>query len=313
MHEADITIAEPSDIDDDQLTSTEVLNSLPGRTKIHRFVSVCRLVRILSRTLDVLYTHNKRKQASTKIEQMNRICCEHLLDQLDFSFEETPDDIPDPDSDDPTDLAILSSFANEQILYHYIRWLIHRPGLALPQHDPQYAQCLQISTEAASAIVRTVNVYHRAAAFIKSNPASHPCTIFIAGLTPLYRTFLLKSMPATIPMLGYSADADLEACQHTLRALAVMSHDHSDVVRRRVFQNLVSKVFEDDHEECKNFKLTPNSLILTRGLQYVDLRVSSPSAKARSPDQATLPTRVRVENWISLDIRSTTMNNALSI
>ena len=72
LHEADITIAEPSDIDDEYLTSTKVLNSLPGRTKIHRFVSVCRLVRILSRTLDVLYTHNKRRHASTRIEQMVR-------------------------------------------------------------------------------------------------------------------------------------------------------------------------------------------------------------------------------------------------
>ena len=72
LHEADITIAEPSDVDDDQLTTTEILNSVPGRTKIHRFVSVCRLVRILSRTLDVLYAHNKRKLASTRIEAMVR-------------------------------------------------------------------------------------------------------------------------------------------------------------------------------------------------------------------------------------------------
>lgn len=86
LHEADITIAEPSDIDDDQLTATEVLNAVPGRTKVHRFVTICRLCRILSRVMDVLYTHNKRKQASMKIEQMNRLCCEHLLDQLDFSL-----------------------------------------------------------------------------------------------------------------------------------------------------------------------------------------------------------------------------------
>lgn len=74
LHEADITVAAPSDIDDDCLTTTEVRNALPGRTKIHRFVSVCQLIRILSRTLDVLYTHNKRKQASTRIEQMASGC-----------------------------------------------------------------------------------------------------------------------------------------------------------------------------------------------------------------------------------------------
>lgn len=70
LHEADITISEPSDIDDEFLTSTKVLSAIPGRTKMHRFVNVCRLIRILSRTVDVLYTHNKRKHASTRIEQM---------------------------------------------------------------------------------------------------------------------------------------------------------------------------------------------------------------------------------------------------
>lgn len=52
-------------------------------------------------------------------------------------------------------------------------------------------------------------------------------------------------------MLGFSAEADLEACKQTLNVLAVMSHDHADVVRQRVYQKLVSKVFGDDHEECK--------------------------------------------------------------
>lgn len=103
----DITVLEPTDVDDEQLTTSEIRQSVPGRSKIHRFVSVCRLSRILSRVLDVLYSHNRRKHASTRIEQMvghfhpvrreahadvdeNRLCCEHLLDQLDFSFEETP-------------------------------------------------------------------------------------------------------------------------------------------------------------------------------------------------------------------------------
>ncbi|KAI6793590.1 hypothetical protein KC332_g16796, partial [Hortaea werneckii] len=117
LHEADITIAEPSDIDDEHLTPTEVLNHVPSRTKIHRFVTMCRLCRILSRVMDVLYTHNKRKQASTRIEQMNRLCCEHLLDQLDFSYTEIPDDLPEADAQSPSEQAILASYANEQLLY----------------------------------------------------------------------------------------------------------------------------------------------------------------------------------------------------
>lgn len=70
LHEADITVAEPSDIDDDQISENGVAEGLPGPTKIHRFISVCRLVRILSRVLDALYTTTQRKQASTRIAQM---------------------------------------------------------------------------------------------------------------------------------------------------------------------------------------------------------------------------------------------------
>lgn len=178
LHEADIQIAEPSDVDDEQLTTTEIRPALPGKTKIHRFISVCRLARILSRSLDVLYTHNKRKFASTKIEQMNRICCEHLLDQLDFSFEEVPDDLPEADSEDIEDLAMLASFVNEHLLYHYIRWLIHRPGLALPRHESQFAACLQNATEAASALLRTSSRYSKVLPYIKIVPGGHPLVIF---------------------------------------------------------------------------------------------------------------------------------------
>lgn len=159
----------------------------------------------------------------------NRLCCDHLLDQLDFSFEETPDDMPEPDCEDPNDLAILASYANEQLLYHYIRWLIHRPGAALPQKDPHFAPCLQASTEAASAITRTAHMYHRVMPFIKANPTCHPCTLFIAALSPLYRTTLLRATPGTIPMLGYSPEDDLQACQHALTGLEMSAHDHSDV------------------------------------------------------------------------------------
>ncbi|KAF2484144.1 fungal-specific transcription factor domain-containing protein [Neohortaea acidophila] len=246
LHEVDITVLEPTDVDDEQLTTTEIRQSIPGRSKIHRFVSVCRLSRILSRVLDVLYSHNKRKHASTRIEQMNRLCCEHLLDQLDFSFEETPDDIPDPDTEDPAELAILASYAHEQILYYYIRWLIHRPGVTLSRTDPQFALSLQIATEAAAGLLRVMSTYKRACAFLNANPAVPPCTIFIAALTPLYRTTLLRSQSGTLSAIGYSAEADFTACQEAAAILAEKSHCHSDVVRRRVLQDLVRRVFSQD-------------------------------------------------------------------
>lgn len=90
---------------------------------------------------------------------------------------------------------------------------------------------------------------------MKGNPACHPYTLFVAGLTPLYRTALLKSASIKIPILGYSAEADLQACKAAMGALSVMSHDHADVVRQRVYQDLVSKLFGNDHEEVRELKL----------------------------------------------------------
>ena len=245
LHEADVTIAEPSDIDDEYLTQTEVRPCLPGRTKIHRFVSTCRLARILSRVIDVLYTQNKRKQASSKIDQMHRLCCEHLLDQLDFSFEEVPDDLPDPNSEEPADLAVVASFANEQLLYHYIRWLIHRPGLSFEVAEPQFSTCLQIATEAASAILRTADTYQRTLSYNELSPAGHPITIFVASLTPIYRTVLGKANRTTQYPLGRSAEEDRQACRHGLDALTSETYDKADQVRRIQLHQIMAKVFGD--------------------------------------------------------------------
>ena len=55
-------------------------------------------------------------------------------------------------------------------------------------------------------------------------------------------------------MVGYSAEEDLQACQNALANLEFAAKDHSDTVRRRVLQNLVTKVFGDDHEELKRLE-----------------------------------------------------------
>lgn len=87
----------------------------------------------------------------------------------------------------------------------------------------------------------------------------------VAALTPLYRTTLLKRNPMTIPNIGYSSDHDLEACQHSMSALA-SSRDHSDVVRRRVLQDLMKKVFHDHEERKPNPSPISPFFIKPRGL-----------------------------------------------
>lgn len=251
LHEADITIAEPNDVDDDKLTSTGVSESLPGESKIHRFISVCRLARILSRVLDVLYTTKRRKQASTKIEQMNRLCCDHLLESLDFSANEVPEDVPDPNAEGVEDLAIMASYANEQMLFHYVRWLIHRPGLSLPHQQVSFGSCLQTATEAASSMLKLADTYQRVVPYIRLNPAAHPMTLFIASLTPLYRTALHKSQPHVTNTRDYNNDEDEEAIQHGLNTLRFCAWDRADTLRISMLEQLVEKWFRHKHGRRK--------------------------------------------------------------
>jgi hypothetical protein len=165
-------------------------------------------------------------------------------------------------------------------------------------------------------MVRTVNVYIKAIMFIQDHPACHPYTVFVAGLTPLYRTALLKAMPTTIPMLGYSAEADLEACKHTLSALAIMSHDHADIVRRRVYQNLVSKVFGDDHEERKYFTDAPMPTYIVAILtteKYASLRAFLRIQSCIPIRPLRLTAGLQAMIWESSQIRWSTMNTISNI
>lgn len=232
---------------------------MPGRTKIHRFVSACRLARILSRVLDVLYTHNRRKAASSKIVQMNRLCCEHLLDQLDFSYEEVPDDLPEPDAETPEELAILASYANEQMLYHYVRWLVHRPGLVFPRSEPQFTACLQSSTDAASALVRTSDKYKRVIALVNS---VHPLTIFVASLTPAFRTALARPKSSPVNAMDFSAEEDYQACLQGISALTYAGRDNADKLRLAQLQHVVSKAF--GKEPCQPRRLESDSSRMTQ-------------------------------------------------
>jgi hypothetical protein len=105
----------------------------------------------------------------------------------------------------------------------------------------------------------------------------------------------LLTLPPICSRLGYSAEADLETCKHTLSALAAMSHDHADVVRRRVFQDLVSRVFGDDHEECKLKKGNSHCLYLMTDPRPIVRRLESiKSNEAMQPRSDPMS-----ENWTS--------------
>lgn len=81
--------------------------------------------------------------------------------------------------------------------------------------------------------------------YVKANPAAHPLSIFIAALTPLYRTLLVNSgrSGAFAANTNYG---DAQACSHALGALRSMeSTDRSDEARTSELDRLAAEVFPD--------------------------------------------------------------------
>jgi hypothetical protein len=62
-----------------------------------------------------------------------------------------------------------------------VRYLIHRPGLSLPRDQTQFGVCLQTSTEAAIALIRTSNRFKAVLPYIKCIPSAHPLVIFVSS------------------------------------------------------------------------------------------------------------------------------------
>lgn len=71
-------------------------------------------------------------------------------------------------------------------------------------------------------------------------------TIFIAALTPLYRSHLLRSQPMTIPAPPSAMDEDLKAVQHGVNAIRNEPYDKNDLFRGDLLDNMVSRVFGQD-------------------------------------------------------------------
>lgn len=73
--------------------------------------------------------------------------------------------------------------------------------------------------------------------------------IFIAALTPLFRTHLLRMQPMTIPAPSSFMGDDLEATQHGIGAIRNEPYDEHDLFRVSLLESMVSKMFGDDVQQ----------------------------------------------------------------
>ena len=246
LHEVDLDVEEPLDVDDQCLTTSASLRTLPGvRSKMSSFILMCRLTRILSRSLDTLYTTTKRANAKSKIKEMSRMCCEHLLNQWQTTQREHRAQLLHATSEEETFLVTLASL-NEGLMYDYLRWLIYRPGLVLQKNSAQFRLSLDICTESAASMIDTAYTNVDALIYIQENPGAQSCSLWLAALTVLYRVWALYdvSKRGTIDNRALRrARRSVSSCLQILRQYT--DRDPAVSARANTIESLMQRTFDE--------------------------------------------------------------------
>ncbi|KAL1969186.1 hypothetical protein VTN77DRAFT_440 [Rasamsonia byssochlamydoides] len=182
LRDRDIDVELPSDVDDDFVTADEYLLSLPGEpTGMLLFVSLIKVVRILSNTLESLYTTTERRQAVTKIESIDRLLDEWLHN------------LPDHLHLDPAAQGTDPAVAFLHLTYLYTRFVAHRVAISFQPKVIQYWTSLAKCTALAKEIICLNSQCQRHLLVFEVNPGSHAYTLWSCGLMALYGFWEFKT------------------------------------------------------------------------------------------------------------------------
>lgn len=76
-------------------------------------------------------------------------------------------------------------------------------------------------------------------------------TIFIAALTPMYRTHILHTQSMIVPTVGSPTDSDLKAINHAIGAIRNEPYNEIDLLRGDLLASMVAKVYGSEAAEGK--------------------------------------------------------------
>lgn len=144
-------------------------------------------------------------------------------------------------------------------------------------------------------------------------------TIFIAALTPLYRTHLLRSQPMTIPSPTAFMEDDMRAAQHGIGAIRNQPYDKNDLFRGDLLESMVARVFGGyhetaaasqgesttagvDHQRPKAFSL-PAHAFSSQSNSLPQVKVRPPSSDRSIPTEASISVGPRTSRSPSLQER----------
>jgi len=217
LRDYDLDVDEPFDVDDEDMTASNFLTGLPGEpTEISGFISICKLSKILSQILEILYTTTDRRRAVAKMTHMQR-----LLNQWnDRHIGRKPTEHSSKTGETGRHLRDVY----EQLLYHYCKWLLHRPALSFPTSTLQYKQSLRVCAEAGSAMISTAYQRPGILSFILTNPGAHSYSIWSAGVTVLFQYWDLQSRKiSTTQDMERLRDETNKACDECVIVLNAIS------------------------------------------------------------------------------------------
>jgi len=224
FRDQDIDVELPSDVDDDFVNEKEYLLSLPGEpTGMLLFLSLVKVVRVLSNTLEILYTTTDRRQTVTKIKTIDR-----LLDQwahtLPDHLQLDPAAVAQPPCDDA---RIEPAVAFLHLTYSYVRFAAHRVAISFHPTTPQYRTSLLKCMEIARELIYLNSHCQRHLLVLDVNPGSHVYTLWSCGLMSLFGLWEVKTTE------GFDVNSDVEeeakaaatTCVELLKSLVASSRD----------------------------------------------------------------------------------------
>jgi hypothetical protein len=221
LRDYDIDVEEPFDVDDEDTTPSNFLTGLPGeRTQISGFISICKLSKIMSQILEILYTTTDRRRSVAKMTSMQRLLNQWQDTHLGYPF--GPSTTSSGSTENGQGPLLIETY--EQLLYHYTRWLLYRPALSFLTSSPRYKRSLSICTEASSAMITTAHRQPKILPLIPFNPGAHSFSLWSAGVTALFQHWDLRSRKDTtaehLDRVQSETRASCENCTTVLRTLS---------------------------------------------------------------------------------------------
>lgn len=169
--------------------------SLPGEpTSMANFGCLIKVVRILSTTLEILYTTTNRRGTLTKIATIDRLLdgwVDTLPEHLQIDFTTLARQSPEVTMAGLGDMKPAIVFLHSA--YLYTRFIAHRPALSFPTSHPQYRKSLLRCMETAKLLVLLASHSRQNLLVLDVNPGTHVYTVWSCGLMSMFGIWELKS------------------------------------------------------------------------------------------------------------------------